>query len=55
MTKVENEFSDIRILDNNLSGKILFNGLKWTGKKNFNELLEKGDLIFAQLKSNNIW
>ena len=24
-------------------------------KKNFNELLEQGDLIFVQLKSNNIW
>ncbi len=55
VTKVENEFSEIRILDNNLTGKILFNNLKWTGKKNFNELLEQGDLIFVQLKSNNIW
>ena len=35
--------------------KILFNGLKWTGKKNFNELLEQGDLIFVKLQSNNIW
>ena len=35
VTKVENEFSEIRILDNNLSGKIFFSSPFQTIKKNF--------------------
>ena len=40
--------TEIKILNKNLKGKILFEGLKWTGKKNFNELLSDGDIIFVK-------
>ena len=38
ITKVENTFSELKILDKNNTGKILFKNLKWTGKKTFKEL-----------------
>ena len=53
--KVENDFSEVKLFDKNITGKIFFSGLKWTGKKNFNELLKLGDLIFVKKKSKNIW
>ena len=34
-----------RLIDKNIKGKIFFDGLKWTGKKDFQELLKEGDLI----------
>ena len=46
--RVEKYLTEIKILNKNLKGKILFEGLKWTGKKNFNELLSDGDIIFVQ-------
>ena len=52
--RVEKYLTEIKILNKKLKGKILFEGLKWTGKKNFNELLNDGDLIFVQ-KKKNIW
>ena len=52
---VEKYLTEIKILNKNLKGKIFFEGLKWTGKKNFNELLNDGDIIFVQKKSNDIW
>ena len=42
ITKVENTFSELKILDKNNTGKILFKNLKWTGKKTFKELLNVG-------------
>ncbi len=53
--KIEGEFSEIKILNKNLYGKIYFKNLNWTGKKNFNELLNEGDIIFVKLKSDNIY
>ena len=53
--RVEKYLTEIKILNKNLKGKILFEGLKWTGKKNFNELLNDGDIIFVQKKSSDIW
>ena len=53
MIKVEKYLTEIKILNKNLKGKILFEGLKWTGKKNFNELLSDGDIIFL-FKKNQI-
>ena len=53
--RVEKYLTEIKILNKNLKGKILFEGLKWTGKKNFNELLSDGDIIFVQKKSSDIW
>ncbi len=47
--------TEIKILNKNLKGKIFFEGLKWTGKKNFNQLLNDGDIIFVQKKSSDIW
>jgi len=55
ITRVEKYLTEIKILNKNLKGKILFEGLKWTGKKNFNELLSDGDIIFVQKKSSDIW
>ena len=55
ITRIENYISEINILDKNLKGKIFFEGLKWTGKKNFNQLFNKGDIIFVKNKSNDIW
>ncbi len=55
ITRVDNYLSEIKILNKNLKGKIFFEGLKWTGKKNFNELFNEGDVIFVKNKSNNIW
>ena len=52
---VEKYLTEIKILNKNLKGKIFFEGLKWTGKKNFNELLSDGDIIFVQKKSSDIW
>ena len=52
---VEKYLTEIKILNKNLKGKIFFEGLKWTGKKNFNELLNDGDIIFVQKKSSDIW
>ena len=42
--------SEIKIVDRDIKEKIFFENLKWTNKKNFNELLKIGDLIF--LKKN---
>ncbi len=53
--RVEKYLTEIKIFNKNLKGKILFEGLKWTGKKNFNELLSDGDIIFVKKKSNDIW
>ena len=53
--RVEKYLTEIKILNKNLKGKILFEGLKWTGKKNFNELFSDGDIIFVQKKSSDIW
>ena len=50
VTKIENYLSEIKTLNKNVSGKIFFDGLKWT-KKNFQELLKIGDLIFVKKKN----
>jgi len=48
--------SDIKIL-NKKEGKhkMIFQDLKWTRTKNFNELFEVGDLIFVKKNKNNNW
>ena len=55
ITKVEDYSSEIKLLDKNISGKIIFKDLKWTRKKNFKELLKLGDLIFVKKESKDIW
>jgi len=55
VTKIESYLSEIKILDKNVSGKIFFDGLKWTGKKDFQGLLKIGDLIFVKKKSKDNW
>ncbi len=52
---VEEFTAEIKLMENNSSGKILFEGLKWTKKKNFQELLKNGDVIFVKKKSKNYW
>ena len=50
-----NDFKiEIKILKNNKKDFMFFENLKWTRKKNFNSLLEVGDLIFVN-KKNNKW
>ena len=48
--KVNEYTSEVEFIDNQKKVKILFENLKWTGKKSFNELLEIGDLIFLKKK-----
>ena len=55
VTKVEESYSDMKIIKNNSNAKILFEGLKWTGKKNFKDLLNIDDIIFVKKKSNGTW
>ena len=47
--------SKIRIINKNTQEKIVFQNLKWTGKKSFNELFEQGDLIFVKKESKGNW
>ena len=52
---VQDNVSEIKLIKQNKKGKINFEGLKWTNKKNFNTLLKTGDIIFVKNKSKNIW
>ncbi len=52
---VQDNVSEIKLIKQNKKGKINFEGLKWTNKKNFNTLLKIGDVIFVKNKSKNIW
>ena len=53
--KVEDNYSDIKILKNNYKAKIFIEGLKWTGKKNLKDLLNIDDIIFVKKKSSGTW
>ena len=55
VTNVQDNVSEIKLIKQNKKGKINFEGLKWTNKKNFNTLLKTGDIIFVKNKSKNIW
>ena len=55
VTQVDDNYSSIKILKNNSKGKIFFTGLKWTGKKNFKDLLNVNDIIFVKKKSKGNW
>jgi len=55
VTNVQDNVSEIKLIKENKKGKINFEGLKWTNKKNFNTLLKTGDIIFVKNKSKNIW
>ena len=55
VTKVEDYSSEIKLLDKNISGKIIFKNLKWTRKKTFREFLKLGDLVFVKKESKDIW
>ena len=55
VTNVQDNVSEIKLIKQNKKGKINFEGLKWTNKKNFNTLLKIGDVIFVKNKSKNIW
>tara|TARA_B100000700_G_scaffold7930_1_gene8351 strand:+ start:1725 stop:4076 length:2352 start_codon:yes stop_codon:yes gene_type:complete len=47
--------ASIKLINDNLKEKIIFKDLKWTGAKNFNQLLEVGDLIFVKKNNKNNW
>ncbi len=55
VVQVDDNSTSIKILKNNSKGKIFFSGLKWTGKKNFKDLLNINDIIFVKKKSNENW
>ena len=55
VTKVEDYSLEIKLLDKNISGKIIFKNLKWTRKKTFKEFLKLGDLVFVKKESKDIW
>ena len=55
VTNVQENVSEIKLIKQNKKGKINFEGLKWTNKKNFSTLLKIGDVIFVKNKSKNIW
>ena len=55
VTNVQDNISEIKLIKQNKKGKINFEDLKWTNKKNFNTLLKIGDVIFVKNKSKNIW
>ena len=55
VTNVQDNVSEIKLIKQNKKGKINFEGLKWTNKKNFSTLLKIGDVIFVKNKSKNIW
>ncbi len=47
--------SEILFVENKKKNKIYFKNLKWTNKKNFDELLNVGDLIFLKKNSFGDW
>ncbi len=51
--QVENYQSSLKLITDNSKSKIFFKNLKWTGKKNFNDLLDVGDLIFVKKNKEN--
>ena len=52
---VQEYTSKIKLLNNNSQIQIVFENLNWTNKKNFNELLEIGDLIFLKKNKKGNW
>ncbi len=53
--QVDNFESNIKLIKDNSKGKMIFKDLQWTRKKNFNKLLEPGDLIFVKKDKQNNW
>ena len=53
--KIETNETQIKIIKNNIKGKIIFENLKWTRKKNFEKLFKIGDLIFVKKNKEDIW
>jgi len=47
--------TDIKLINQIKTNKIFFEGLKWTNKKNFNDLLIPGDLIFLKKNKKGNW
>ncbi len=53
--KIEPYLSEVKLLKTDETKTLTFNDLKWTKKKDFNELLEVGDLVFVKKNKNNFW
>ena len=53
--KIDSYISEIIINRNNSKKKIFFENLKWTRKKDFNDLLKVGDIIYVKKNKNNKW
>ncbi len=53
--KIDPYISEIKLVKTNEVQKISFENLKWTRKKNFENLFKIGDLIFVKKNKNNIW
>ncbi len=55
VVNVDNFESEFQILNKKTKNRMNFKDLKWTKRKNFNELLEQGDLIFVKQKDDKRW
>ena len=53
--EVDDFVSNFKLINNNKKGEIFFKNLKWTRKKNFRELFNKGDLVFIKKNNNKKW
>ncbi len=52
---VDDYTSEVELINKKKKQKIFFENLKWTNKKNFNELLEVGDLVFLKKNKKGNW
>ena len=52
---VDEYTSEVKLIETKSKSKIFFENLKWTNKKNFNELLNPGDLIFLKKNKKDKW
>ena len=53
--KINDYVSEIKIINKEKKNNIYFDNLKWTNKKNFNELFKIGDLVFVKKNSKEKW
>ena len=52
---VDTYASEVKLVYKKKKAKIFFENLKWTKKKNFNELINAGDLIFLKKNKKGNW
>ena len=55
IVKIKPYVSEIKLVETKEIKKLPFENLKWTRKKNFEDLFKIGDLIFVKKNKDNIW